>query len=469
MSEVEVIEVVSSDRTGDPIIYFVAAIVILALVVAAIVAAVRRSGKRKQESEAELDESFPGFRSGESGSAQAYRQDNYDPSVRPLLYEISEQLANTRPLARNEALALDELCARFSGFARENGITITPEETAKLFSTMITSRLLWVPARDHSRAEWDRFFSVLGAFFAVPFQPVSVAPDVDRSTLLCEENGTATPFLCQLYTAALLPDRVSFIAASNAEPEHFYRWFFDLLRGARAGEATTLRNLRVRESLGRLPGVDRGWLTVPGNVWYFMLSRESVFNGVGDGIPLRIRFEIAYAPKYSSGVRENPEAPAAADFLAAGNRALDHDDLPMDCWSRVDTLEDLLREESGFSLDNRVTRRMEDFYTLLWVCGLKEPAMLDCAVAYRLLPMLTGEQIRALSREPGAFEACLEDIFGSGQIPETLSCWEQLKNAAPRETDPAPEQQERSADDRNGKTDDGSTRFNPWKDHRTED
>lgn len=332
------------------------------------------------------------------------------------------------------------LCDSFAAFASERGLEIEPAQIRMVFTAMQTSRLVVVDPANLSEAKFSRFVAVLGEFFGDPTEVQHLprkTPNDEywnwNKALLLAEDGSPSALLKKTYQARIRTSEVTVAALDRvpaSEMDAVFAKYLKFFETPSVPYPVYMFLTSAKTFLPHFQGVD---LVLPQNLWYFVM-RDSADTAaipatvarVAANLPLEIKRADERTPAVGASERA---LPAFKSFEMCCDRVLDEYFLSLELWKKIDLLEAFLKKEVGFSIGNKLARRMETFSSVYLACGATPAETLDFMLASLLLPALNKAQRAVLYDDAHSFANEMETVLGASNITSCISVWSGYKRA----------------------------------------
>lgn len=336
-------------------------------------------------------------------------------------------------------LSFSYLCDSFASFASARGLEMETAQIRMVFTAMQTSRLVVVDPTNLSDAKFSRFMAVLGEFFgdATEVQHLPAKTPNDEywnwnKALLLADNGSASALLKKTYQARIRENEVTVAALDRvpaSEMEAVFAKYLKFFETPAAPYPVYMFLTSARTALPLFQGVD---LVLPQNLWYFVM-RDSADTAAIPATVARVAailpLEIKRAEERTPAETEARALPAFKSFEMCCDRVLDEYFLSLELWKKIDLLEAFLKKEVGFSIGNKLARRMETFSSVYLACGATPAETLDFMLASLMLPALNKEQRAVLYEDAHSFANEMETVLGASNIASCMSVWNGYKRA----------------------------------------
>lgn len=334
------------------------------------------------------------------------------------MYELYN-LFSERKEEYTESVNLITLKDQLTAFSRKCGLEITDDISCELISAIASSRLILLSGERAVRA---KMAEILGAFFGFKtFINENTKSVTDYEGLLYNQaERKDTDVALGLYSAINRKNALNFIALLGADLSNidkYFKKFQSYLKAPRVGYSI---NLDVYGRLSELKGVEKGYISIPQNVWYVLDKEES------DALPYiyaKYATEVNLSDANLVGsfeVLQNQPCPSFKGFIDAVEKVNQEGGLSLENWKKLDKIEAYFNGLVGFSIDNRTFLQFERYTASLVELKKEENQVLDKLVANKLLQIVACYNKSKIKNADKKLDQVLFTSLGDGNCELSL-------------------------------------------------
>lgn len=172
----------------------------------------------------------------------------------------------------------------------------------------------------------------------------------------------------------------------------------------------------------------------PANLWYVYIPRGAK---ALDGVPSQLAETAAVIelrPRTVAGKDEKTLifGPGCGQFLKLSEKSEKQCAAGENLWKKIDKLEDYVNSRAQFRLSNKQWRGIEKYIAVYLACDASEAEAADSVIAAKILPLIM-PMIKSGMGAGGEFSLMLENAFGEGNVPLSLSALKLFNAGAAKE------------------------------------